>query len=509
MVSTLDVWALGITIVIGGQYFCWNAGFAAGLSSYVAAIALIGSGYLTMVCSVAEVTSALPFAGGAYGLARCSLGFSVGFLVGMCEILEYIAYVASSVLSLTQLVLILAPSLVDVQPLLWLLIYGVSICIQGIGGPLFWRTTLLLAVVSFSILLLWALGSASYVAYPATLPHHNGDGSLKTFMTNLPLAAWLYVGVEAVSLASDEVENAKAVVPKAQLYCILTLLATSVVSVVLCVGLPPGVDQLPTVLATMSSGFILFTGLSDQVVTAFAIPATFATVFGFIFAYGKLIAALASSQLLPHVCAHQFGPHKTPLVALLLGSCVGYLLCLLVFFCPGVGHNLFNICMLSASTGYASQCVGYVVLRRKFKHIQRSQPSVFGIPGAMYALAVWALVIVAIAGFQNDSGTALMSFLSLLCLLSVYYHGYAKTRQTFSEDERKVLFVAHIAKCTLLVPLKAKQYPHRAPAGGTDGRGLKLGSKGSALLRSMKSAMSMQSKRESAYARQVHVHPAS
>ncbi|EQC32200.1 hypothetical protein SDRG_09952 [Saprolegnia diclina VS20] len=504
MVSTLDVWALGITIVIGGQYFCWNVGFAAGLPLYCVAIVLIGSGYLAMVCSVAEVTSALPFAGGAYGLARCSLGFSVGFLIGMCEILEYIAYVSSSVLSLTQLLLILAPSLETVQPLLWLLIYGVSILVQGLGGRIFWRANLMLALVSFGILLLWVLGSASYVEYAATAPSSNVDGSFGTFMTNLPLAAWLYVGVEAVSLASDDVENPKAVVPKAQLYCMLTLLATSVASVVLCVGLPPGVDQLPTVLATMNSGFVLFTGLSDQVVTAFAIPATFATVFGFIFAYGKLIHAVASSQLLPRVCQHQYGPNKTPLVALLLGSGVGYLLCLVVYFYPIVGHYLFNICMLSASTGYAAQCVGFIVLRRKFKHIARSQTSLFGVPGAIYALTVWVLVIVAIAGFQNDSYTAVIIFLSLLGLLSIYYHGYAKKRQTFSEDERKVLFVAHIAKFN---QLKAKQHPHRAPAGGTDGRGLKLGSKGSALLRSMMSAMSMQSKRESTHMRQVHVQP--
>ena len=46
-----------------------------------------------------------------------------------------------------------------------------------------------------------------------------------------------------------------------------------------------------------------------------------------------------------------------------------------------------------------------------------------------------------------DSQFALIVFVSIVGLLSVYYYAYAKSRQTFSEDERKVLFVAHVANC--------------------------------------------------------------
>ncbi|KAL4158533.1 hypothetical protein PRNP1_004309 [Phytophthora ramorum] len=61
---------LGITIVIGGQYFCWNAGIASGFFSFLAAFFLIASAYTTLCCCTAEITGALPFAGGSYGLAR-------------------------------------------------------------------------------------------------------------------------------------------------------------------------------------------------------------------------------------------------------------------------------------------------------------------------------------------------------------------------------------------------------------------------------------------------------
>lgn len=62
--TAFDVWALGITAVIGGQYFAWNAGFAAGFGSCCITFALIGSAYLCLVLSLAEMTSGLPFEGG-------------------------------------------------------------------------------------------------------------------------------------------------------------------------------------------------------------------------------------------------------------------------------------------------------------------------------------------------------------------------------------------------------------------------------------------------------------
>jgi len=49
--------------VIGGQYFSWNAGLVAGVGSFGVGTMLIGVAYLMMVCSLAEMTSVLPFAG--------------------------------------------------------------------------------------------------------------------------------------------------------------------------------------------------------------------------------------------------------------------------------------------------------------------------------------------------------------------------------------------------------------------------------------------------------------
>jgi amino acid transporter len=98
----VDIWALGITIVIGGQYFSWNAGYAAGFGSYLISTVLIGTSYICLCVCNAEISSALPFAGGAYGLARVSLGMYPGFIIGCLEAGEYIVYVASSAIALAM-----------------------------------------------------------------------------------------------------------------------------------------------------------------------------------------------------------------------------------------------------------------------------------------------------------------------------------------------------------------------------------------------------------------------
>jgi hypothetical protein len=58
-----DIWALGITIVIGGQYFSWNSGLSAGFGSFVIATVLMGLGYYCLCLCTSELSSTVPFAG--------------------------------------------------------------------------------------------------------------------------------------------------------------------------------------------------------------------------------------------------------------------------------------------------------------------------------------------------------------------------------------------------------------------------------------------------------------
>ena len=214
-VGILEIWCLGITIVIGGQYFSWNAGLSAGFGSYLISTVLMGIAYICLCFCNAEISSALPFAGGAYGISRVTLGLYAGFIVGILEACEYIAYVASSALVLSELLCLTTMTSLTMAPVYSLVFFIVAVCIQIGGGRWFWWSSSILAVMSISILLIYNLGSLKWtnIAYTSSPSTTGGDdysyfiGGVKSFIKVTPLAAWWYVGIEALNLGSPFVAN--------------------------------------------------------------------------------------------------------------------------------------------------------------------------------------------------------------------------------------------------------------------------------------------------------------
>jgi len=186
---------------------------------------------------------------------------------------------------------------------------------------------------------------------------------------------------------------------------------------------------------------------TDKIATLLSIPATYATAFGFIYAYGKLIVAMAGSKLLPKIFYRRWQATGAPYIALITGSTLGYGICLVVYYYPYLGKHLFNVCILCAFSAYSAQCIGYIQLNTKFKNLKREFHSPLGIYGAVYSLLVFLLAAISVIGFQDDQNFAVFMVLIMCSVFSVYYYFYAKYRQTFSEEERKVLFVAHVVNC--------------------------------------------------------------
>ena len=255
----VDVWALGITIVIGGQYFSWNAGLTAGFFSYFIGTIVIGLAYICLCLCTSELSSALPFAGGAYGLARCTLGFYAGFIIGCCETVEYILYVAASALSLGSLLAIITPELINYQPVLWLVFYVTANPIHIYGGKYFWNINFFVALLSVMVVILFCLGSLPYVNFSRYAVTGDGEwfvGGMNSFLQVLPLSAWFFVGVEALNMACDDIDEPKKNIPYGQMSCIATLFATAMAVLFISSSLPTGIDDLSGALAPLNNGTV-------------------------------------------------------------------------------------------------------------------------------------------------------------------------------------------------------------------------------------------------------------
>ena len=252
-----DLWALGITIVIGGQYFSWNAGLEAGFGSYGIGFFLIGTSYICLCLCTSELSSALPFAGGSYGLARCTLGFYAGFIIGCCETVEYIMYVSSSVVSLGAITSYAIPELSSYQPVIWLIFYITALSIHIFSCRIFWLFNIVIALISIIILLIYCFGSLPYVHFLHFAATKDGlwfVGGFPDFLRVLPISAWFFVGVEALSTACDDVRDPKVSIPRGQLSCVATLCVTATLVYFISSSLPTGVDDLAHTLAPLNTG---------------------------------------------------------------------------------------------------------------------------------------------------------------------------------------------------------------------------------------------------------------
>jgi ethanolamine permease len=58
-----DLWALALTTSIGGHYLAWSLGLSAGFGTFMAATVVIASAFICMLNCLAELASAIPFAG--------------------------------------------------------------------------------------------------------------------------------------------------------------------------------------------------------------------------------------------------------------------------------------------------------------------------------------------------------------------------------------------------------------------------------------------------------------
>ncbi len=85
----LDVWALGVGVVITGEYFGWNLGLAGnGPVAMLIASLIVCLLYLTWVLALSELSVAMPFAGGPMAYGRRAVEPSLGFVMGWSMYLE-------------------------------------------------------------------------------------------------------------------------------------------------------------------------------------------------------------------------------------------------------------------------------------------------------------------------------------------------------------------------------------------------------------------------------------
>src|SRR5271157_5346924 len=116
-----DIWALGVGVVIAGAYFGWNLGLKGnGPVAMLIASLLVCLLYLIWVLALAELTVAMPFAGGPMAYGRRAVDPSLGFVMGWSMFLEcQFATIATAIATGGYIAFLANPERPDAHVQLW------------------------------------------------------------------------------------------------------------------------------------------------------------------------------------------------------------------------------------------------------------------------------------------------------------------------------------------------------------------------------------------------------
>ncbi len=242
------LWALGVGAVISGDFGGWNLGLAAGgFGGLAIATALMTVMYVCMVYSIAELSAALPHAGGFYSFARNAFGPWGGMIVGISDTIEYVITPATIVFFIGGYMQTLLPSVP--LPVWWAGFYAVFLALNILGVELTFKVGLAVTALAMLVLAAFYVAAIGSGAFKPTLlfniPPDPGQTSFLPkgifgIFAAIPFAIWFYLAIEQLPLAAEETKDVVTNMPKALIYGILTLIVLTVGTLILNTGIGGG-----------------------------------------------------------------------------------------------------------------------------------------------------------------------------------------------------------------------------------------------------------------------------
>ncbi|MFT5559097.1 MAG: ethanolamine permease [Psychromonas sp.] len=408
---------LGVSYVISGDFAGWNFGIAqAGWGGFVIAAVLMGIMYLTLVLSLAEMSAAIPAAGGGYSFARQAMGPTGGYLTGLAVLIEYTLAPAAIVIFIGSAV----NELIGIDgPIVYALFYliFVGIHIFGTGEALKVMMVIsglaVLAIITTAVVLLPEFDAARLFDIE---PAVNGTEFLPMgfygVWAALPFAMWLFLAVEGVPLAAEEAKDPAKDVPKGIIAAIIFLLFTAVLVVVLVTGAAgakvTGESAVPLVDALNMTGH----NNVATMVNILGLAGLVASFFSIIYGYSRLVFALSRAGYLPQKLSLT-SKRKVPVRSLVYPGILGFVISL-----TGEGDLILSMAVVGATVSYAMMSGSHILLRIKQPELKRPYKT----PGGIVTSSIsFVLSLVALTGVYAYDVRAFLFTLVLFIVGMAYY----------------------------------------------------------------------------------------
>ncbi|EHA1075367.1 ethanolamine permease [Vibrio alginolyticus] len=434
---------LGVSYVISGDFAGWNFGIAqAGWGGFLIAAIAMAIMYFTLVLSLAEMSAAIPAAGGGYSFARQAMGPTGGFFTGLSVLIEYALAPAAIVIFIGSAV----NELVGIDgPVVYALFYAVFIAVHmaGVGEALKVMMVISgLAVLAILITAAVLIGHFDVNNLFDIAPATAQATEILPFgwygvWAALPFAMWLFLAVEGVPLAAEEAKNPAKDVPKGIIGAMLFLLLTATLVVVLLAGAVGskviGDSAVPLVDALKLTG----NSTVAMAVNLLGLAGLIASFFSIIYGYSRLVFALSRAGYLPQTLSLT-SDKKVPSRALLVPGVFGFLVSL-----TGEGDLILAMAVVGATVSYALMSLSHILLRIKQPELTRPYKTPGGIITSSISLV---LSLIAMTGVYAFDPSAFFMTMGLFLIGGVYYGLYSRNKlvAATAEEEFAMLSVAEL-----------------------------------------------------------------
>ncbi|KAI9325841.1 amino acid permease-domain-containing protein [Zopfochytrium polystomum] len=146
-VRVFDQVGLLLAIQLSGLPNGWASFLEYGYGSMLAAILIVNVMFWGLSIVMAEMMSMLPFTGGMSTFARAAFGPYVGYLIGQCEIWEYVLSVGSNLIIVGNIFTHIVGTSSKLEPLWWIVQLGIFLGAQIIGTRFLLRTISVINIV--------------------------------------------------------------------------------------------------------------------------------------------------------------------------------------------------------------------------------------------------------------------------------------------------------------------------------------------------------------------------
>jgi ethanolamine permease len=369
--TPLRLWAIAVGLVISGEYFGWNYGWAAaGPVGFLVATLGITVLYITFIFSFTELTTAIPQAGGPFAYAHRAFGPVGSVVAGYATLVEFLFAPPAIAFALGSYAHFLWPVLPVQGTALGCYVAFTLVNLLGIKeSAMFALVVTGLAVAElliFMALLAPHFRLENFLAHPVPV---RASGVLAA----LPFAIWLYLGIEGVALVAEEVAEPRRTIPRGYGYGLATLVLLALGVMVLTGGATDW-RRLSHLDYPLPEALALVLGRASQWTKFFASIGLFGLVASFhgtIIGYSRQVFALARGGLLPAFLARLNG-RGAPHWALVAGGLVGT-----VALLTGSTDQVIILSVLGALVMYAASLLSLLALRRR----EPALPRPFVVPG--------------------------------------------------------------------------------------------------------------------------------